>query len=41
MKNVRAATNYATLTKRVKLQNEKKLVSNLKSIKSKALRKYL
>ena len=41
MKNARAATSYATLTKRVKLQYEKKLVSNLKSIKSKALRKYL
>ena len=33
--------NYATLTKRVKLQHEKKPVSNLKSTQSKALSKYL
>ena len=33
--------NYATLTKRVKLQHENKLVSNLKSMQSKGLIKYL
>ena len=33
--------NYATLTKRVSLQHEKKLVSNLKRMQSKALSKYL
>ena len=32
---------YATLTERVKLQHEKKSVSNLKSMQSKALSKYL
>ena len=32
--------NYATLTKRVELQHEKKLASNLKSMQSKALSKY-
>ena len=33
--------NYAALTKRVKLQHEKKPVSNLKSMQVKALSKYL
>ena len=33
--------NYAALTKRVKLQHEKKPVSNLKSMQVKALNKYL
>ena len=33
--------NYATLTKRVKLQHEKKPAPNLKSTQSKALSKYL
>ena len=32
MKHARTDTNYAILTKRVKLQHEKKPVSNLKSM---------
>ena len=32
--------NYATLTKRFKLQHEKKPVSNLKSMRDKALSKH-
>ena len=34
MKQARADANYPILTKQVKLQHEKKLVSNLKSIES-------
>ena len=33
-KHVNTGTNYAILTKRVKVQNEKKLVSSLKRIQS-------
>ena len=34
MKHAKIDTNYPILTKRVKLQHEKKLVLNLKSIES-------
>ena len=34
MKHTRTDTNYAILTKRIKLQHEKKPISNLKSMQS-------